>query len=78
MHPDLGDKATACYPQTREERQGWGARWTEAQPRAGGSLRTAQLGASGLVDFSQIHRGLARQVGDQHFAYTQVLVPNSC
>ena len=78
MHPDLGDKATACYPQTREESQGWGARWTEAQPRAGGSLHTAQLGASGLADFSQIHRGLARQVGDQHFAYKQVLVPSIC
>ena len=22
MHPDLGDKAIACYPQTQEERQG--------------------------------------------------------
>lgn len=64
MHSDLGDNERLSPDMGGEA--GQGERERDAAWRGGRTLHTNQLGASGLVDFSQIHSGLARQVGDQH------------
>ena len=77
MHPDLGDNERLLSPDMGGE-AGQGESERDAAQGGGRTLHANQLGASGLVDFSQIYSGLARQVGDQHFAYMQVLVPSTC
>lgn len=71
MRPDLSDNERLLSPDTGGGGEGERIRPGEGEPSTLTSWEQA-------VDFSQIYSGLARKVGDQHFAYMQVLAPSIC
>lgn len=69
MRPDLSDNERLLSPDTGGGGEGERIRPGEGKPSTLTSWEQ-------VVDFSQIYSGLARKVGDQHFAYMQVLAPS--